>query len=852
MGTLRVDAAPLKSDTGGGSSGAGGAGRTLICLPDAMLSEIFGNLSVEGLGRASCACRHLRGTGDDERLWIALWEGPLPGGFSGGVKAAHAALWLLAKGEVEQKRVAVCEPPSPARNGGDGGRSGAHDRRITSRRRVGEVATAAVSSGTAASSARGRGYMAGGGAGWGGGGSAVWAGFPVHVSCMAIGGGIIAAAAGSEITVWDMEDAAVPRARFNVSGHGSVTCLLLRHGTLLAGDNSGYLRCYDLGVAGGSARHEIRTHADRVTTMDAFTLPDGGTSSSRRSSSTAAAGLRGEAQGGGIYGSGHRARHHRAAGSVSVPTPVDGGGASSAGGQQRRWDQGHGWGDGWLVDSSEEREDAPPGAAAAAAAEAKATSNMEQRGNSGGGGGGGGSASSFAGSALPCGPSLSGAAGAAGGVAGFGRGRGRGGGFGHGPHGRAGVRAAAFGGSQAGLTNGRGSSGGLSGIPGGGSGGGGLDGGLDRRCRSMHGGHGGSSNEGGGGGLCAGTPGEPSSRLGKRQGYAGRGQGDEPADATAAGFPRTPLGREAVGSGAAWGRVGGGRGSGGGMVARGLGGGDSGSRGLPSAGAVASAWDEEEEMESVQRHSVEGTYHRADPGGGGGGGGEWGKSGGAGGSYGGGEREGEGAGGGLLFTGSDDGTAKAWDAASGRLVRVYAGHTRGVTCLQATHTESYGPVLVTGGGDSAVIIWGLATGRCLEKLETEAGLVFNPGGVGPRVGCLQAYNDCIVVGEDRHVSVWSLREGQRPQLTRASFCEHQRPIRRLDVVGRWIVTCAGDYVIRLWDSKTGVCVRELGTKSGAAITSFRLSGLRLLTTSLFDASVLMTSFLPPSALKGLA
>ena len=35
------------------------------------------------------------------------------------------------------------------------------------------------------------------------------------------------------------------------------------------------------------------------------------------------------------------------------------------------------------------------------------------------------------------------------------------------------------------------------------------------------------------------------------------------------------------------------------------------------------------------------------------------------------------------------------------------------------------------------------------------------------------------------------------------------------------------------------------TKSGAAITSFRLSGLCLLTTSLFDESVLMTRFLKP-------
>ena len=74
----------------------------------------------------------------------------------------------------------------------------------------------------------------------------------------------------------------------------------------------------------------------------------------------------------------------------------------------------------------------------------------------------------------------------------------------------------------------------------------------------------------------------------------------------------------------------------------------------------------------------------------------------------------------------------------------------------------------------------------------------------------QAYRNSIVVGEDRHVSVWSLCKGQRPRLERACFCEHQRPIRRLELTGRWIVTCSGDYVIRLWDSKTGACIRDLG------------------------------------------
>eukprot|EP00903_Cladosiphon_okamuranus_P020520 g18837.t1 len=721
-------AASLGSSAAAAGVGDGAVGcqqRTLIALPDAMLSEVMGNLGVKCLGRASCACRCLRATVADERLWMALWKGPLPGGFRRGGKAAHAALWLLAKGEVEQTRVAVCEPASPMRT--------------TTRRRVGDAGPAAAAF---------NGSAAGGSAVAVAAAAAAAAGFPVHVSCMAINGGVIATAAGPEITVWDL-DGAAPRARFNVSGHGSVTCLLLRHSTLLAGDNSGYLRSYDVRTAGGRPLHEIRTHTDRVTAMDAFTvLPDGSTGDACSSSG--------------------------AAQSAGTRSP---GGGGAVGQHQRRCDQGHGWGEGWPEGNQEERRDAPSAAAAALAAAAPPTpsqpgssnssSNSSSSGGGGGGGGGGGASPS---------PYVASPSGAGGAAAAAGGGTGRGGGRGHGS-------------VQQGYASSRSHGAGF-GFGGGSGGGSGLDG-----------------------------LGEPLSRLGKRQGYAGRGQGDEPWDVASASASAAAgtLMQQQQQQQPRGGEIGGGR--------WGWGGGGSG---------AAIGWDEEDQKEEDEccggegqrPWSVAGNRERARANGIGGGGG------------------GRGGNQTLLITGSDDGTAKAWDAKSGRFVHVYAGHTRGVTCLQAAFTESYGPVLVTGGGDSAVIIWELPTGRCLEKLETGAGLVTNPGGAGPRVGCLQAYRNSIVVGEDRHVSVWSLRKGQRPRLARASFCEHQRPIRRLELTGRWIVTCSGDYVIRLWDSKTGVCIRELGTKSGAAITSFRLYGLCLLSTSLFDASVLMTTFLP--------
>ncbi|CAM9376347.1 unnamed protein product, partial [Ectocarpus sp. 13 AM-2016] len=641
-------AAPAAAEAGEGDGAIGGQGRMLLALPDAMLSEILGNLGVKGLGRAGCASRGLRDTADDERLWVSLWEGPLPGGFLRGEKAAHVALWLLAKGEVEQMRVAVSEPSSP--------------RRTACRRRVGEATTTDGGHGQGHGGAHGEEGPAGGGT------VAVAAGFPVHISCMAIDGAVIATAAGPEITVWDMEGASAPRARFKVSGHGSVTCLLLRSGTLLAGDNSGYLRSYDVSVPGGGRPlHEIRTHAGRVTAIDAFTLPVGSTATADSPLAELPGGGSGGCYGGGAAAGG---------------SGVRGGG----GGQQGRWDQGHGLGEGWQQEESESGEGAQP-----------LLSQRHLYGNSG------------ASSSPPPPHASRGAAGEGAGSRQHGN-RGGTGALGESPASAAGLGAE------------------LNRLP---------------RRGSPHGG---------------GT-GEPLSRLGKRQGYAGRGQAYEPAGTAVGGGTRV-------------------RGRGRGIDRAGWAFDDGNNHGAPNV------WSEEEGGEEngpfVGRRPDDGKD---------GAGGE--------------QREV------LLFTASDDGTAKAWDARSGRFVGLYGGHSRGVTCLQATLTESYGPVLVTGGADSAVIVWELTTGRCLEKLETGAGLVINPGGPGPRVGCLQAYRDTIVVGEDRHVSVWSLRKGQRPRLARARFCEHQRPIRRLDMVGPWIVTCSGDYVIRLWDSRTGLCVREL-------------------------------------------
>ena len=104
-----------------------------------------------------------------------------------------------------QTRVAVCEPVAATTAGG-----GAHEGRTANRRRVGDSDVFPLGAAGAAGEggggfggggggggggrAEGAGGGAGGAGGGGGGGGA--AGFPVHVSCMAISGGAMATAAG--------------------------------------------------------------------------------------------------------------------------------------------------------------------------------------------------------------------------------------------------------------------------------------------------------------------------------------------------------------------------------------------------------------------------------------------------------------------------------------------------------------------------------------------------------------------------------------------------------------------------------------------------------------------------------
>ena len=61
---------------------------------------------------------------------------------------------------------------------------------------------------------------------------------------------------------------------------------------------------------------------------------------------------------------------------------------------------------------------------------------------------------------------------------------------------------------------------------------------------------------------------------------------------------------------------------------------------------------------------------------------------------------------------------RLWDIETGQILRVFTGHTRGLTCLFWS-----GELIATGGNDRTIRVWNVHTGECLRVLEGHSDLV---------------------------------------------------------------------------------------------------------------------------------
>ena len=145
----------------------------------------------------------------------------------------------------------------------------------------------------------------------------------------------------------------------------------------------------------------------------------------------------------------------------------------------------------------------------------------------------------------------------------------------------------------------------------------------------------------------------------------------------------------------------------------------------------------------------------------------------------------------LIVTGSNDNTARIWDATTGQSLVTLVGHEQFVS--SATFSPD-GSRIVTASWDHTARVWNAATGQPLATLTGHTsvvmGAVFSPDG-----------SRIVTASWDNTARVWDTTTGQplviltghEDQLTRAGFSPD----------GSRIITASLDETARMWDAKSG-------------------------------------------------
>ena len=148
------------------------------------------------------------------------------------------------------------------------------------------------------------------------------------------------------------------------------------------------------------------------------------------------------------------------------------------------------------------------------------------------------------------------------------------------------------------------------------------------------------------------------------------------------------------------------------------------------------------------------------------------------------------------LTGGDDGTARLWDVATGKQIRVFKGHTDRVNSVAYSPD---GHTVLTGSYDRTARLWDVATGRELRTLKGHSNdvlsVAFSPDGGFVLTG-----------SEDRTARLWEAATGQQIR----SFAGHTNAVTSVAFSpdGRFVLTGSRDKTARIWDTASAQQIRS--------------------------------------------
>lgn len=184
----------------------------------------------------------------------------------------------------------------------------------------------------------------------------------------------------------------------------------------------------------------------------------------------------------------------------------------------------------------------------------------------------------------------------------------------------------------------------------------------------------------------------------------------------------------------------------------------------------------------------------------------------------------------ILFSGSSDGTVRAWEAdsrtsSSPRALGEYRGigTAHPLLCVRASED---GALVLGTGCDRKCFVWRVGTGRVMQTLTGHKGKVlaaeFSP--VLP--------HEVITGSSDRSLRVWDVVRGVRLQtISCVSSCNDIAASSGTDAAFVQLASAHQDGAVRFWDTRTRCCVQELRGLHTDQTTSVSFGGNELLTNS---------------------
>lgn len=163
-----------------------------------------------------------------------------------------------------------------------------------------------------------------------------------------------------------------------------------------------------------------------------------------------------------------------------------------------------------------------------------------------------------------------------------------------------------------------------------------------------------------------------------------------------------------------------------------------------------------------------------------------------------------------LITGSDDSTAKLWDAKTGKELHSFRGHKDVINSVCFSSDDKW---IITGSDDETAKLWNTKTGKEIYTFEGHSDVINSV--------CFSSDDEWIITGsDDRTAKIWDLESKNEIQ----SFKGHGRGVLSVNLSKnkKLLITGSSDTTAKLWDAKTG---REIQSFEGhnSIISSVKFS-----------------------------